>query len=80
MVHLSHNRESWTIAARDRCTAFSKFVFQNATWTEEQFEKAIKAIENQNMGLNAGAKHFGVPKVTLLRKNLLQEKIEKSSV
>lgn len=39
-----------------------------ATWTEEQLKQAIAKLKNNEMGLNAVSKQYGVSKKTLLRR------------
>lgn len=34
-------------------------------WSEDSLKNAVKAVENKEMGVNAAAKAFGIPKTTL---------------
>lgn len=37
-------------------------------WSEDSLKNAVKAVENKEMGVNAAAKAFGIPKTTLKRR------------
>ena len=45
-----------------------KLSSQRATWTEDDLRNALVAIETKTIGVNAAAKHFNIPKATLLRR------------
>jgi hypothetical protein len=48
-------------------------------WTSENMERAIECMSNGDMGLNATAKFFGIPKATLSRHVKSQNKIANGS-
>nr|XP_022906536.1 uncharacterized protein LOC111418265 [Onthophagus taurus] len=68
------NRDRWTMLIWDRWTRKMptkynrKGTSKRGDWSEESLVNAVKAIKQNEIGVNAAAKAFGIPKTTLKRR------------
>ena len=66
----AHNRASPLCLSAQGENARQNLLFIMGTygrWTEEDLDRALTALQNGDVGLNAIAKTYGVPKATLKR-------------